>query len=101
MVRAFDQKFRCLHFVKLLNARFNTECPSLDKRVRWCYENIPEDRLWDYDYKGTMGGSNLPKKGSKFSQHSVNNPAIYNGLWNITFCFEEEADAMAFVLVWG
>ena len=99
MTRAFDNKHLCKYFVFIPQTQFDTEYPSLDERVRWCYENIPEERLWDYEYDGTNKNYTFLKEGSKFSQHNINNSAVYNGLWNLRFFFEEKADAMAFKLM--
>lgn len=88
MVRTFDKKFKCVHFMRFSDTPFNSEYPSLDERVRWCYENIPEERLWCYEYEPY--------------QHFPNNPTpnisqVYR--WNVIFFFEIEEDLMAFKLV--
>lgn len=88
MVRTFNQEYRCTYFILIEKSEFNTEYPSLDKRVRWCYENIPEERLWCYDYEpyDTRFSKGLKLKDIQY--------------WTIRFFFEIEEDAMAFKLVW-
>lgn len=87
MVRAFDQKFRCKYFARFNNVIFDAEYPSMNEPVRWCYENMPEDRLWDYEYdkgKRIINAVGIPEQG-----------------WNVIFFFEIEEDLMAFKLVHG
>lgn len=90
MVRTFDKKFKCVYFFRFDKTTFNTEYPSLDERVRWCYENIPEERLWCYEYEPYVHNPNL--------NLPPQSPVYY---WIVIFFFEIEEDLMAFKLVHG
>ena len=88
MVRTFDKKFKCAHFLRFERTIFNAEYPSLDERVRWCYENMPEERLWCYEYEEYVHNPNLTSRG----------PVYW---WTVIFFFEIEEDLMAFKLMYG
>ena len=85
-MRTVDKKDKCVHFIKIDNTYFNTEYPMLDGRVKWCMENIPEERLWYYDYE--------------LHSRRVSPPWAPVYRWNLIFFFELEEDVMAFKLVW-
>ena len=87
-MRAFDQKFKCTHYLNILNTRVNPRCPSIDERIAWCYKNIPDDRLWDYDIS-------FAKDWSK-----TKNAITTKEICDLRMLFEDETDAMAFKLVW-
>lgn len=84
-MRTFDKKHLCKFFLIFERDReFNFDCPSLDQRVRWCTENIPEDRLWCYEHEPYRYG----------------NKTRPTDQWTLRFFFEIEEDAMAFKMIW-
>jgi len=89
MVRTFDKKFKCVHFMRFERTLFKPESPSLDERGRWCYENMPEERLWCYEYEEYNPNPDL---------RGPQSPVYW---WTLIFFFEIEEDLMAFKIMYG
>ena len=97
MIRTFDQEYKCTHFILIEQTVFNAEYPSLDKRVRWCYENIPVERLWCYNYEPYIWRYDYEPYNKNFAKGLKVKDIRH---WTLRFFFEIQEDAMAFKLVW-
>ena len=85
-MRAFDKKFKCPFFINIPRTYVNYICPSVDERLAWCYRNIPEERLWDFEIFCYQQPRQQNSESEKYC--------------DLRLIFEDEGDAMAFKLVW-